>query len=134
LLQGVAVLIAAAFVYGTMLAGSSVARSRAAAFATLVLGNVGLILSNRSQTETVWTSLRRPNAALWWVIAGAIGGLLLALYVPPFARLFSFEPLAVRDLALATVAGSAGILGSEVVKYLSAASRRDELARANPTR
>ena len=53
------------------------------AFAAIVLGNLGLILTNRSQHATLFATLRRPNPALWWIVGGALLGLALALYAQP---------------------------------------------------
>ena len=119
LLQGIAVLLATAALYGFVLDhGFAEPRARAVAFAALVLGNAGLILSNRSQTRSILTTLAQPNRALWWVVGGALGGLLLALYLPPLQRIFRFQALAWYDLLLALIAASAGVLWSELFKAL----------------
>ena len=49
--------------------------ARALSFATLVLAFLTIILVNRSWTRTILSTIRAPNAALWWVVTGA--GLLL---------------------------------------------------------
>jgi len=43
--------------------------------ATLVVAFLTIILVNRSWTRTILSTIRAPNAALWWVVTGA--GLLL---------------------------------------------------------
>jgi Ca2+-transporting ATPase len=111
LVQGLAVLAAAAFAYRIALGGYAEAEARAAAFAALVFGNTGLILSNRSQRRSFVATLLEPNRALWWVVAGAIGGLLAALYLPPLQAVFRFAPLDARLLGLAALAGSAASSG-----------------------
>jgi hypothetical protein len=62
------------------------------AFAAIVIGNVGLILSNRSRQATLLETLRRPNPALGWIVGGALLGLALALYVEPMLQIFRFAP------------------------------------------
>ena len=116
LLQGLAVLGAVAVAYRVALGGSAESEARAVAFAALVFGNAGLILSNRSQRRSLLTTLLAPNRALWLVVAGALGGLLLALYLPPLQQVFRFAPLDARLLGLAALAGSAGIAWSEIIK------------------
>jgi Ca2+-transporting ATPase len=123
LVQGLALLAAVAVAYRIALGGYAEAEARAAAFAALVFGNTGLILSNRSQRRSFVATLLEPNRALWWVVAGAVGGLLAALYLSPLQRVFRFAPLDARLLGMAALAGSAGVAWSELVK---AATRRRE--------
>jgi Ca2+-transporting ATPase len=49
-----------------------------------------LVLANRSSTLPLVASLRRPNAALWWVLAAASVLLGLAVGVPVLRELFNF--------------------------------------------
>ena len=65
---------------------------------------------------TLSSSLRTRNRALWWVVGGALGGLALALYLPPMQHIFKFEGLSLSDLAWCALAASAGIVWSEIVK------------------
>ena len=116
LLQGLAVFAAVAFAYRMALGAYAEAEARAVAFAALVFGNTGLILSNRSQRRSFVATLLEPNRALWWVIAGAVGGLLLALYLPPLREVFRFAPLDARLVGLAALTGSVGVAWSEVIK------------------
>lgn len=73
---------------------------RALAFATLVAGNLALILTNRARQGSLWQSLRVPNRTLWLVCGAALLLLMLVLYVPWLANLFKFEPLPLRYLGL----------------------------------
>ncbi|MET0153533.1 MAG: cation-translocating P-type ATPase [Candidatus Binatia bacterium] len=116
LLQGLAVFAAVACAYRMALGGFAEVEARAVAFAALVFGNTGLILSNRSQRRSFVATLREPNRALWWVIAGAVGGLLLVLYLPPLREVFRFAPLDARLVGLAALTGSIGIAWSELIK------------------
>jgi Ca2+-transporting ATPase len=118
-MQGLAVLAAVAMLYLLVLQnGFSDERARAVAFAALVLANAGLILSNRSVSRSILSTLRTPNRALWWVVGGALGGLAVALYVPPLRNVFGFAPLAWYDLGFALIAASAGVLWSEAMRWL----------------
>jgi Ca2+-transporting ATPase len=125
LLQGAAMLAMVAAVYGWVLArGMGEAEARTMAFTTIVLGNLGLILANRSHQRTIFETLVTPNPALWWVIAAALGGLALSLFVPYFQVLFRFAPLGVMDLALCALAALAGLAWFEVYKFARGAVRR----------
>ena len=108
ILQGVAILVAVALLYAMVLAdGIPEREARAMAFAAVVIGNIGLIIANRSRHATLTESLRRPNPALWWIIGGALVGLALALYLPPLRDIFRLAPLnAVQLLASAAVASA----------------------------
>ncbi len=70
----------------------------ALAFVALVLVNVGLALVNRSFGTSLAAALRRPNAALWWVLATAATILTIALVWGPARELFRFGPLHADDL------------------------------------
>jgi len=121
LLQGAVMLLAVVFAYYYALGqGQDEAYARAMAFATIVLGNLGLILANRSRTRSLLSTLRFPNPALYWVIGGTLAGMLMTLYVPYLNRLFRFAPPAAADLALCLAAAVAGLLWYELYKLLRA--------------
>lgn len=117
ILQGTCTLALAllAFVMVTRVS-SSVEEARAAAFIALIMGNFGLILSNRSLQINFISALRRPNAALWWVLGGTGIALVLCLTVPFLKNLFKFGTLHTQDLIVAVGAGIMAIIVNEVVK------------------
>ncbi|OGA53954.1 MAG: ATPase [Betaproteobacteria bacterium RIFCSPLOWO2_12_FULL_62_58] len=118
-LQGAVMLLSVALVYGFALArGAGEAEARAMTFTTIVLGNLGLILANRSTTRSIFTTLRFPNPALWWVIGGTLGGIALSLYVPYLRNLFRFAPLHLDDLGLCLGAALFGLLWYEGYKAI----------------
>ena len=117
IVQGLAVLAATAGVYGAGLALAYDAEAaRAAAFACIVFGNLGLILCNRSRTESILRTWRRPNRAMGWVFAGTLAGLAIVLTVPAMQRLFQFAPIGVVEVLAALTAATAAVVLSEVVK------------------
>ncbi len=72
LLQGASALLIVLAIYLSALWGwLNVSDATALSFTTLVVANLGLIFANRSWTRTIWSTLRTPNAALWWVIVAA---------------------------------------------------------------
>ena len=118
-LQGASVLVAVALLYALVLAaGTAEPQARAMAFAAIVIGNVGLILSNRSRQATLLETLRRPNPALWWIVGGALLGLALALYVEPMLEIFRFAPLSWSQLLMSTAAAAVGLTCPELYKWL----------------
>ena len=117
-LQGIVVLAIVLGVFGLFYArGGGEAEGRAMCYTTLIIANLGLILSNRSRTLGLWTTLRIPNAAMWWVLGGATVFLTLVLTVPPLRDIFRFAPLHPLDLFLCLAAAACGIGGLEFIKY-----------------
>jgi Ca2+-transporting ATPase len=90
--------------------------ARALAYTTLIVANLGLILTNRSRTRTILETLRTPNTALWWVLGGATVFLSAVLSIAPLRDIFNFAPLHPPDLAICLGAGVLAILGFEVAK------------------
>ena len=124
LLQGMSVLlIAVALLAVALRLGRGEDEARALAFTTLVVANLGLILTNRSWSRTVIGTLRSRNRALWLVFAGALAFLGLVLYVPVLRGMFHFAPLHLDDLAICLGAGVISVLWFEVLKIINGAAR-----------
>jgi Ca2+-transporting ATPase len=117
LLQGLGVLMVVLAAYALGAAYLSEKEVRAFTFATLVMGNLALIFSNRSRTASLWTLLRTPNRALWLVCSVTLALMSLTLYWPWMARLFNFEPLPLRYLLIATGLGLTSVLWFELIKF-----------------
>lgn len=108
LLQGGVVLAASLLVFLLGAQGAAgESAGRAMAFITLVIGNLGLVVSNRMLGAKGLTALRRPNRALGIVTAVAVAGLAAAVTVPQLRHLFDFSPLSARDLSVASLAAGA---------------------------
>jgi P-type Ca2+ transporter type 2C len=129
LLLGATMLAAVATAYmWSVTAGVPGEQARAVGFAAIVFGNLALIFVNRSADRPVVESLRQPNAALWWITAGALAALAAAIYVPPIAAVFRFAPLDARELGVALLAGVSGVAWYEVRKLVA---RRPPAARSS---
>jgi Ca2+-transporting ATPase len=120
LLQGAALLAATlvSFRLGLDHTGSE-ASGRAMSFATLIAGNVALILVNRSWTRTLFATLGTRNLASWAVVGGATLTLVLALTVPLLRDLFRFGPTSGEDILLAALVGFLSLLWFEVLKRVA---------------
>jgi Ca2+-transporting ATPase len=117
LLLGAGMLAGVLAVYALALAaGRSDGETRAAAFAAVVFANLALLFVTRSRDRTALQILREPNAALWWIVGGALAALTASIYFTPAAEIFRFAPLAAGDLALAAAAGIASVAWYEVRK------------------
>ena len=118
LMQGIVVLVVVLGVF--LLArswGESEKEVRALTFTTLMISNLGLILTNRSWSRTFVATMRYPNMALLPVVAGALLFLGVVLYVPFFVSLFRFSPLHLTDLLLSFSAGAGSVLWFEGLKW-----------------
>jgi Ca2+-transporting ATPase len=118
LLQGASVLaiLLVVFWIAGMLGHAEEGARRALVFATLVVANLCLILTNRSWSRTAISMFKEPNAALWWVVGGAAMMLALVLTVPFLRNLFHFSALHLADVGLFVVAGVVSILWFELLK------------------
>ena len=124
-LQGLAVLVVVLAVYGvSWCRGQNEGEARALSYTTLIIANLGLILTNRSRTRTILATLRTPNAALWWVLGGATMFLTLVLTVPFLRGLFKFSVLHPLDIVICLGAGVLSILGFELMKRRRQHSQR----------
>ncbi len=116
--QGVCVLLASLAIQGCSLQqGASEAEARAVTFFTLVIGNLGLILVNRSWDDTMLRAFNSPNPALWWVIGGALGFLMLAETLPFMREVFHFAPATPFQFLLCFAAGFGSVLWFEAYKF-----------------
>jgi Ca2+-transporting ATPase len=119
LMLGAGMLVAVLGVYWWALAtGRPDGETRAAAFAAIVFANVALLFVTRSRERTALQTLREPNPALWWIVGGALAALAAVIYVPAAAAIFRFTPLGALDVALAALAGIAGVAWYELRKLL----------------
>jgi Ca2+-transporting ATPase len=118
-LQGLSVLLVVFLVFvSARYRGESETTARALAFTILVIGNLMLILTNRSWTSSIVATLRTPNRSLWWVVLGAIVLLVLVIYVPFLQTLFRFAPLHLPDIAVCLAGGVASLLWFEGWKFV----------------
>jgi Ca2+-transporting ATPase len=117
LLQGSLLLLMSLIVMGYALNhGASAEAARAMTFTTLVTGNLGLILVNRSWRHAIIHTLSIRNPALWWVIIGAFVFLLLALILPILREIFHFAPITSQEFAMCLLAGLASVMWFELYK------------------
>ena len=117
LVQGLSVLVVVALIYGlTLSQGYSAEKARLLSFTSLVIGNLGLIFTNRSWTRSILATMRIPNKSLWWVTGGALAFLMLVSVVPFLRDLFKFESITVWEYLACFSAGFVSIIASESVK------------------
>jgi Ca2+-transporting ATPase len=117
LLQGSVVLfIVVAVFMNALLRGLSDTQARTMAFVSIVMANLALILTNRSWSQSISSTLRAPNRALWWVFGGALLALGLVLVVPFLRELFRLGGLQPVDFAICLGASILSIAWFEAYK------------------
>lgn len=116
LLQGAGLLLA---IFGTylfmLMNGYAAGEARMVAFGGIVAGNLGLISANRSFKGS---KSRLPNAAQWWVGAGALIFFILVAAVPEMRILFRFDAPSWHQLPPAIILTMACLLLPDIVKSL----------------
>ena len=118
LLQGFVVFAVVLMVYVVALGrGFGEAEVRTLTFTTIVIANLFLILTNRSWSETIVTTLRTPNRAMVWVFAGTLICLILVLFLPVLQDLFRFGTVPLVDLLVCAAAGVGSVIWFECYKY-----------------
>jgi Ca2+-transporting ATPase len=99
-------------------------RARGLGFATLVLGQMALVLTERSPDRPVWRSAPWSNGRLVPILALTLAGLVVVLSVAPVARVFRMAPLGAEDWV---VAGSVALVTTgwgEVLKLVRGSRAR----------
>jgi P-type Ca2+ transporter type 2C len=90
---------------------------RSLSFTALVVGNVALILVNRSWRLTIWQSFRqRHNPTLKWVVLLAAALLVLLMAIPGIRHAFNFGPMTPTEWLVALAAGIIGVAWFEAYK------------------
>lgn len=120
LLQGLVLLVMVLAVYfGAMASGIDDPSVRSITFVTLVVGNIALILVNRSRHLSALRALRsRRNRALLVVVGIAAGMLILLIAVPPVRTALDLGPLTLVEWAAAIAAGLASVAWFEAYRWL----------------
>jgi Ca2+-transporting ATPase len=116
--QGGITLLSTILVYMFVRESHTDTTARALAFLTLVVCNLGMILTNRSFTRSSISMLKEKNEAFKWVISGTSVVMLLILTIPFLKNLFQFGQISLVDLLLAFSGGIVSVLLMEVLKFL----------------
>lgn len=117
LMQGFAVLVALLVIYVSATAkGFGELDARAMVFTTMVIANLALILTNRSWSQTILTTLRIPNRSFWGIVGGVILFLAAVLNLPFLQNLFIFSYLHPFDIAISIFAGFVSVIWFDLIK------------------
>jgi P-type Ca2+ transporter type 2C len=124
-LQGSGILVVTLSIFViTLYGGQGELDARVLTFTTLILANLGLILSESSSSRLSLKILKSPNPTLWWTIGGGLFFLAIVLYIPFLRNLFSFSFLHSIDLAICLGGGVISLLWFELLKIFNSASEQ----------
>ena len=117
LLQGFSALtIILTIFFAVLFWGKNEADARTFVFASLVITNLGLILTNRSWSRSLKEIFLSKNKSFWLVSILTIFFLLCVLYTPFLQKIFFFSTLHLIDLTLCLLIGLLSILWFEALK------------------
>jgi P-type Ca2+ transporter type 2C len=122
--SGILVIILAIFLI-SLYRGQGELDARALTFTTLILANLGLIISESSTSRLSLKILKSPNPTLWWTIGGGVFFLAIVLYIPFLRNLFSFSFLHSIDLAICLGGGTICLLWFELLKLFDRSRKVD---------
>lgn len=118
IIQGLGLFLGSASIYlWSIFSAHLPDQTRALTFSTIVLGNLALMLVNRSGEESLISTIRdRPNKASLVIFLVGLAMLALALYFDPLTRGLGLVPLGIQDLGLALAAALIGPIWFEGYK------------------
>ena len=120
ILQGMGILVLLVLVYlFSLQQEQSETNARALAFTSLILANLSLIVSGRSNSRINLKTLRSSNPAFWWVFGSTFFFLALVLYIPFLRNLFSFSYLHPIDLLVSLLVRIVAFIWLEWAKVIS---------------
>ena len=116
--QGFGVLVVVLAVYlWAMQSGKSDDLVRTMSFGTLMLGNIALVLVNRSQHLSILQTFReRRNRTIKWVFGGGVGMLVLLVNVPIAREAFNLAYMNLPQWLIVVMAGFGSVLWFEIYK------------------
>ncbi|HSW57297.1 MAG TPA: cation-translocating P-type ATPase [Dehalococcoidales bacterium] len=120
LLQGLVVLLVTFAIYWYAMAVWRLPENelRALTYITLIFSNLFLIMSNRSWTQSIFTTIRNRNRALNWVVSFALVFMVLVLTVPDLRDLFKFSTLSMAEVALGLGGSALSVAWFEIYKVV----------------
>lgn len=120
MLQWLFVLLFVLIVHWTMIKrGQSNILANTTSFVALVIGNISLILVNRSWRHSIVYMFKIKNISLFPIIAIALLSITSIVYVPAITKIFHFSTLNIKYFLFALLAWFSSVLRFEVVKWFA---------------
>lgn len=121
LFQGFSVLIFSLAIYAWALnSEKSEELVRSLTFATLMIGNLSLVLTNRSRTLSIYSTIKsRSNRSVKWILLAGLLVLISIFNIPLLQKAFNLSPLSLIQWLLVFAAGFGSILWYEIKKFVT---------------
>lgn len=117
LIQGLLVFITLAGIYFYLVkTGHTADDVRTITFATMIVANIGLVLTNRSWTRGVFSTGNLRNRTLMYLLSAGAIIIGLVFYVPGIRDIFHFTRLHADDLLMSSIAGLLSVAWFEIYK------------------
>lgn len=124
LMQGVGILLITLITYHFVLNILSEPQARAFTFVCLVIANIVLIFSNRTEKCSLLGSRILNNKILVLIALMTLVFLGLTIYLPFLAKLFQFAPLSAHYLPLSIGIGISSVLWYELLKLIQNVTKK----------
>ena len=118
-IQGIGLLgiILATYIYLPTLK-YSISTAASISFASLVLGNLLLIITNRSKNDHVFKILKKQNISQNWIIGITVGAFILLFSIPEIREYFHFSAISYQEILIIIASGIASLIWFEASKWL----------------
>lgn len=116
LLQGLGMLIIILSIYVICLKVMSESEARTFTFSSLVIADLMLIYSNRSQERSIFKLFTIPNKVLIGIVITTLAILLSTIYLPFLSKILHFSALSMNHLLLSMCGGVACVIWFEILK------------------
>lgn len=118
-LQGLGLLVAilAIYIYLPLL-GYSLETTVSVSFASLVLGNLLLIITNRSQIDHLFKILSKPNSSQNWIVGLTLGTFILLFSSSDMREYFHLTAISYKETILIFTSGVICLTWFEASKWL----------------
>lgn len=124
LLQGSVVLAAVLLVYAAALDGGATAEvARTLALTAMIVGNLGLVLTNLSQRSTFIAGFSQVPISFVAIAAAALALLTTAILAPQLRQIFQFGLPSIDEVGVATGSALLAVVTIELIKLLPPVSR-----------
>jgi len=117
--------VTAVFIFNALMAGGSLEKARAGAFAVMSITQLFNVLNMRSLSQSIFKIGFFSNKFIVWGLAISIILIMMSLFVKPVAEKFGFEPLAFTELLVIILLSSFVLWAGELYKlWLRQRSKR----------
>ena len=105
--------------YYLIQSGSSEIHTRTMVFTTLVIANILLTLTGRSNQETILKTIRYKNNLVPIIIGITLLLLTIALFFPPAMKIFEFESISIANFLTCTLVAVLSVVWIEFYKAIA---------------